>query len=158
MERKMAILVFWITLCLLSGSVLGGCSFSFDGKGITHVAPRTYHTNVVVGHHDGPDKPSQILAINQDGDIEIIKYPGGDTSHAFHYAMPHLSGAKAGQIPVLLFFADLNSDGHLDMIIQIQQSQHVLLNNKVKFIPVPAGEEKNVMQQLHKWDLSEGMS
>jgi hypothetical protein len=152
MGQNRTFLAFGIALLLGSSSLLASCGFGVRSSTVTYGTPRTTQIDAIVGHHDGPKNPSHFEAMNLSGIIEVIEYPGGDASHAQVYMGPQLSGSHASQASVTLRFVDLTGDGRLDMIIQAQGSQIVFLNDGERFIPVPAGEEKQVMQRLHLLD------
>lgn len=139
-----------IALLLGSNLFLASCSFSFTSHTMTYGAPRTFQIDAVVGHHDGPGHPSHFEGLNLNGQIEVIEFPGGDQSHAQTYIGPHLSGTDRDLAAVMLSFLDLRGNGRLDMIIQAQGSQFIFLNDGEKFVPVPANEEKQMMQQLQQ--------
>lgn len=149
MGQKKAFLMFGGTLLLIVSTVLVSCGFNSNSDTITYGTPRTFQMDAVVGHHDGPGKPSHFVVINTNGLIEVMEFPGGDSAHERTYIGPRLSGTHAGQAPVNLSFIDVTGNGRLDMVIQAQGNQFVLLNDGEKFVPVPASEEKQVMQRLH---------
>ena len=57
--------------------------------------PRTYQTDMVVGHNDSAGSPSHFIAINYNRHIEIIEFPGGDISHAKLYGFGGRCAAHA---------------------------------------------------------------
>lgn len=95
--------------------------------------PRTFQTDVVVGHHDSATNPSHFLALNLNGHVEVIEFPGGDATHAKIYIGPTLFSDDAGLIPVTVSFKDVNGDGKLDMLIHIQDQTIVFLNTGSEF-------------------------
>lgn len=106
--------------------------------------PRTFQTDAVVGHHDSASQPSHFLAINLHGLIEVIEWPGGDASHARVYVGPQLFGPNSDQEPVTLRFVDLNGDHLPDMIIEVQGSQIVFINDQGNFRPLKPGERYQI--------------
>jgi hypothetical protein len=103
--------------------------------------PRTFQIDAVVGHQDSASSPSHFLAINLHGHIEVIEWPGGDASHARIYVGPQLFGSGNDQPPVTLRFADANGDGRPDMIIEVQGSQIIWINDQGSFRPLKPGEQ-----------------
>ncbi len=101
--------------------------------------PRTYQVDQVVGHNDSPSNPSHFIAINLRGQVEIIEFPGGDATKAKIYMGPHLIGSGQDLAPVTLTFQDVNGDGKIDMIVNVQGSHFIFLNNGTEFRPAPAG-------------------
>jgi hypothetical protein len=97
--------------------------------------PRTFQIDAVVGHHDSPQNPSHFIAMNLNRHIIIIEIPGGDASKSVIYSGPTLVGPGEDLTPVTLTFEDINHDGKLDMIVNIQGSQLVFLNENGTFVP-----------------------
>jgi len=97
--------------------------------------PRTFQIDAVVGHHDSPQNPSHFIAMNLNRHIIIIEIPGGDASKSVIYSGPTLVGPGEDLTPVTLTFADVNHDGKLDMLVNIQGSQLVFLNENGTFVP-----------------------
>lgn len=102
--------------------------------------PRTYQADAVVGHQDSIQHPSHFIAINLNGQIEVIEFPGGDAARAKVYIGPSLIGTSADLMVVTLAFADVNGDGMLDLIIDVQGGHFIFLNNGKQFRPVMAND------------------
>lgn len=100
--------------------------------------PRTYQVDQVVGHNDSPASPSHFIAINLRGQVEVIEFPGGDATKAKIYLGPHLIGSGQDLAPVTLTFQDVNGDGKIDMIINVQGSHFIFLNTGTEFRSAPA--------------------
>ncbi len=101
--------------------------------------PRTFQTDAIVGHNDSASNPSHFIAINLNRHILIIELPGGDASKAKIYSGPILIGQGQDLTPVTLSFVDVNGDGRPDMIIYVQGSHFVFLNDGSMFRPAPPG-------------------
>jgi hypothetical protein len=99
--------------------------------------PRTYQVDMVVGHNDSPANPTHFIAENLNRHIIIIEIPGGDTSKARMYSGPTLLGAGQDLTPVTLTFKDVNGDGKLDMIVNVQDTHFVFLNRNGQFVAAP---------------------
>jgi hypothetical protein len=110
--------------------------------------PRTFQIDAVVGQHDSVAAPSHFLALNFHGQIEVIEFPGGDATHARVFLGPQLFGPNSDLVPVTLRFIDLNGDGKPDMVIEVQRSQIVFLNDQGSFRPLKANEQNQIMQHL----------
>jgi hypothetical protein len=95
----------------------------------------------VVGHDDSVTNPSHFLALNLNRHVEVIEFPGGDATHAKVYLGPILVGPGQDLAPVTLTFKDVNHDGKLDMIVNVQDSHFIFLNANGQFRAPPAGEQ-----------------
>ncbi len=102
--------------------------------------PRTFQTDMVVGHNDSAANPSHFLALNLNRHIQIIEFPGGDSSKAKIYMGPTLVGSGQELAVVTLTFKDVNGDGKLDMIVNVQDSHFVFINDTGQFRPARPGE------------------
>lgn len=102
--------------------------------------PRTYQTEYVVGHNDSKEKPSHFIALNLDRQIQVIEFPGGDSTKAKVYLGPILVGEQQELAPVTLEFRDVTEDGKVDMIVTVQDSHFIFVNEKDQFRP-PASDE-----------------
>jgi len=112
--------------------------------------PRTFQIDVPVGHNETTGTPSHFIAVNLNGRIEIIEFPGGDGSKARIYLGPQLYGAGDDLIPVTLSFADVNGDHLPDMIIHFQSSRIVFINDQGGFRPLRPEERVPVQQFLQR--------
>jgi hypothetical protein len=112
--------------------------------------PRTFQIDAYVGHNETTGGPSHFIAINLNGRIEIIEFPGGDGSKARIYLGPQLYGTGDDLIPVTLSFADVNGDHLPDMIIHFQSSRIVFINDHGGFRPLRPEERVPVQQFLQR--------
>jgi hypothetical protein len=97
--------------------------------------PRTFQIDQVVGHHDSAQHPSHFIAMNLNRHILVIEIPGGDVSKSVLFSGPTLLGPGQDLTAVTLSFQDLNHDGKPDMIVNLQESQFVYLNENGTFVP-----------------------
>ena len=102
--------------------------------------PRTFQTDMAVGHSDSATNPSHFMALNLNRHIQIIEFPGGDSSKAKIYMGPTLVGPGQELAVVTLSFKDVNGDGKLDMIVNIQDSHFVFINDNGQFRAARPGE------------------
>jgi hypothetical protein len=102
--------------------------------------PRTFQTDAVVGHNDSSLNPSHFIAINLRRHIQIIECPANDCSKAKVYVGPVLIGQGQDLAAVTLSFADVNGDGKPDMIISVQDSRFVFINDNGAFRSQRPGE------------------
>jgi hypothetical protein len=112
--------------------------------------PRTFQIDAFVGHNESAGTPSHFMAINLNGRIEIIEFPGGDGSKARIYLGPQLYGTGDDLIPVTLSFTDVNGDHLPDMIIHFQSSRIVFINEQGGFRPLRPEERLPVQQFLQR--------
>jgi hypothetical protein len=112
--------------------------------------PRTFQMDASVGHNETTGAPSHFIAINLNGRIEIIEFPGGDGSKARIYLGPQLYGTGDDLIPVTTSFVDVNGDHLLDMIIHFQSSRIVFINDQGGFRPLRPEERVPVQQFLQR--------
>jgi hypothetical protein len=103
-----------------------------------------------VKHNETAGIPSHFIAINLNGRIEIIEFPGGDGTKARIYLGPQLYGTGDDLIPVTLGFADVNGDHLPDMIIHFQSSRIVFINAQGGFRPLRPEERVPVQQFLQR--------
>ncbi len=106
--------------------------------------PRTFQTDAVVGHNDSSVAPSHFVALNLQRHVEIIEMPGGDASKAKIYTGPVLIGQGQDLAVVTLSFKDVNGDNKPDMIVNIQDSRFVFINDGGGFRPARPGENVNL--------------
>jgi len=97
--------------------------------------PRTFQTDMVVGHNDSTANPSHFVALNLRRHVEVIEFPGGDSTHVKVYVGPLLIGPGEDLAVVTLTFKDINGDGKLDMIVNVQGSHFVFINEDGSFRP-----------------------
>ena len=102
--------------------------------------PRTFQVDARVGHNDA-DITSHFIALNLGGQVLAVEFPGGDATKARVYIGPKLPHDQALD-PVTLEFRDVNGDGKPDMIIVIEDNDHIeipFINDNGSFRPVQAG-------------------
>jgi len=129
-----AMLVGWVFLTMLSNW------WQVTQDDWHYGRPRTYQTDMVVGHNDSAANPSHFVALNLNRHIQVIEFPGGDSSKAKVYIGPMLIGTGQDLAVVTLTFKDVNGDGKLDMIINVQDSHFVFINDSGQFRQVRPGE------------------
>jgi len=100
--------------------------------------PRTYQTDAVVGHSDSPTNPSHYQCLNLNKRIQVIEFPGGDSSKSRVYEGPTLVGPGQELTVCTLSFRDVNGDGKPDMILSIGGTIFVMINDGTEFrLPKP---------------------
>lgn len=105
--------------------------------------PRTFQTDAVVGHDDSAALPSHFIALNLNRHIQVVEFPGGDSTKAKVYVGPILVGPGQDLSAVTLTFKDVNGDGKPDLIINVQGSHFVFINDNGQFRTLHPGENIN---------------
>jgi len=139
-QRRFHWLVFvGLALCVM---ILGWLTLSAAGSWWQNTQddwrygrPRTFQIDQVVGHRDSAHNPSHFIAMNLNRHILVIEIPGGDVSKSVLFSGPTLLGPGQDLTPVTLSFQDINHDGRPDMIVNLQGSQFIYLNENGTFIP-----------------------
>jgi hypothetical protein len=106
--------------------------------------PRTMQAHAYVGHNETNGKPSHFIAQNIDGQVNIIQYPGNDTSKTRVIQGPRLFGKNAALAPVILEFQDVNADSHVDLLVSVDGQKLVYLNESGSFRPIREDERSRV--------------
>jgi hypothetical protein len=109
--------------------------------------PRTFQMDAYVGHNEG-SAPSHFIALNYNGRIEVIEFPGGDATHARIYLGPQLYGAESELVPVTLSFVDVSGLHQPDMLVHFQTSRIIFINAAGSFRSPTAQEEQAVQRYL----------
>jgi hypothetical protein len=138
----LGMLVLWVSM----SAALGWFNTTLDD--FRYGNPRTFQTDAWVGHNEQNGVKSHFIALNLNGHIEIIEFPGGDATHAHVYLGPQLYGSDSNLVPVTLSFADLNGDHKPDMIVTFQGSRTVFINDQGMFRALQPGERQQVEQAL----------
>lgn len=99
--------------------------------------PRTFQADQVVGHNDSAATPTHFIAMNLNRHILIMEIPGSDPSKTRMFSGPVLLGPGQDLTPVTLTFKDVNGDGKPDMIVNIQDTHVIYLNENGTFQPAP---------------------
>lgn len=95
--------------------------------------PRTSQYDYVVGHGDSNANKSHFIALNLRQHVEVIECPAGDCTKAKVLIGPVLIGSNQDLAPVTLTFKDVNGDGKPDIIINVQDSHFVFINDNSTF-------------------------
>jgi hypothetical protein len=94
--------------------------------------PRTWQTDERVGFSDSLI-PTHFIAINLNGQTEVIVCPASDCTKARIYLGPKLFGDGSASVPVTISFQDIAHNGKLDMIVHIGDQQITYLNDGTQF-------------------------
>jgi hypothetical protein len=125
-------MILMLFIVIAGSVVLGWVQTASDD--LHYGRPRTFQMDAFVGHETGR-VPSHFIALNLQGQIEIIELPGGDATHARMYVGPHIYGPGADLVPVTLRFVEGAQPHHPDMLILFQNTQVVFRNVNGTFAP-----------------------
>ncbi len=103
--------------------------------------PRTMQLDQFVGHNEQDGTPSHFIAQNNNRQITVIEYPGGDVSKTRVFPGPRLFGKESELVPVKLRFEDVNGDNHVDMLLSVDNQLVIYINENSTFRPI-TGEER----------------
>ncbi len=102
--------------------------------------PRTSQYDYVVGHGDSNVSKSHFIALNLNRHVEVIECPAGDCAKARILIGPVLIGPNQDLAPVTLTFKDVNGDGKIDVVVNVQDSHFVFINDSGTFRPTRPGD------------------
>ncbi len=139
-----AMLVLWTLLTL----AVTWWNTTWDD--IHYGRPRTFQIDAIVGHNDSSSNPSHFIAMNLNGRLEVIEFPGGDASKARIYIGPQLYGNGDNLIPVTLSFVDVNGNHRPDMILHFQDTRLVYINENGGFRPATPDELPTIERYLQQ--------
>lgn len=114
---------------------------------VRYGTPRTFQMDAVVGHEDGPNNPTHLIAMNLNQQVVVIEIPGGDPSKIRTLTGPYLFGATESKTPVLMRLADLNRDGTKDLIVTAKSEEIVYLNRDGQFHLITPEERAQILQE-----------
>lgn len=119
-------------LVVLGHFALAWISLTWDD--LHYGRPRTFQVDAFVGHETA-NVPSHFIALNLHGRVEVIEFPGGDSTHARVFLGPQLYGDGADLVPVQLEFVDSRHDHHPDMLVVFGNSHMLFRNEQGTFHP-----------------------
>jgi hypothetical protein len=122
-----------LLLILLSQSVLNWNTTLYNNW--VYGTPHTYQTDAFVGYEGSISKKSHFIALNNQGRVEVIEFPGNDAIHARIYFGPLLSGPNADLMFVTLKFV-LYHAGQREMLVQVQGTSMLFMSHYGTFQPV----------------------
>ena len=125
-------------MCLTLALLLGGQTLTTAGLRLhdtwTYEYPRIAQVDARVGHDDAVT-PTHFLVLNLHRQIFVFECPGGDCSHGHIYPGPVLTGEGTELAPATITVKDVNGDGKPDLVLQVQDSLFVLINDRGIFRP-----------------------
>jgi hypothetical protein len=131
-----ALILAAIAIYIVVSIMLGKAQIVIDD--FRYGRPRTTQLDAFVGHEETSGQPTHLLAINLSRQATIIELPGGDATKARTITGPYLFGANEDLTPLRLGVRDIDSDGLLDLILDVRNEQVVYLNKDGVFrLPTP---------------------
>jgi hypothetical protein len=113
---------------------------------VRYGSPRRVHLSGYVGHDDANSIPTQFIALNLDGQINILVLPGGDTDRLSILTGPYMVGADGSTIVPRLGLDDMDRDGHVDLLLTLRGETVVYLNKNGEFRLMTPEERATVME------------
>jgi hypothetical protein len=107
----------------------------------------TYHLRADVGHGASPGMLSHLTAMNMDGQIIVVDFPGGDAERMRVLQGPYLFGSEGSSTPVSLRLEDMNGDTHSDLIVQVNNEEIIYINRDQTFQLVTPEERQEIIQR-----------
>jgi len=129
----LAVLLVWLTGTALVNWWQGG-----QDAGSTRQPP-TFQCDAKVGHNDA-HTPSHFLVLTLNNHVEVVEFPGGDTTKVLVYHGPLLLGQTSPHDPATVSFKDVNRDGKLDLLLTVGPVKYVYLNDTGAFRPLRADD------------------
>jgi hypothetical protein len=108
--------------------------------------PRTTHLDAFLGHQEARGIPTHLMAMNLHRHVVLIEFPGGDASAPKVQVGPYLFGAQSDGTPVRMELHDMDGDGALDVVLDIENEWLVYLN-KDGSLRLPTDDEQRRMSQ-----------
>jgi hypothetical protein len=136
-----AIVIAWVSYLLVSTGLHAWQTWQDD---LTYGRPRTMQIDQFVGHNEQDGAPSHFIAQNNNRQVTVIEYPGGDVSKTRVFPGPRLFGKDAELLPVKLRFEDVNGDKNVDMLISVDNQLIIYINQDGNFRPITAEERSRV--------------
>jgi hypothetical protein len=109
--------------------------------------PRTTHLDGFLGHQEARGIPTHLTAMNLHRHVVLIEFPGGDASAPRVQVGPYLFGAQSDETPVRMDLRDMDHDGALDVVLDIENEWLVYLN-KDGSLRLPTDDEQRRMAQM----------
>ncbi len=114
---------------------------------MTYGRPRTVQVDQLVGHNEADGTPSHFIVQNNNRQITVIEYPGGDVTKTRVIPGPRLFGKDMELAPVKVNFQDINGDSNVDMVLSVENEQFIYINENSNFRPI-TGEERARLNKL----------
>lgn len=109
--------------------------------------PRTTHVDAFLGHQEARGVPTHLMAMNLHRHVVLVEFPGGDASASKVQIGPYLFGAQSDATPVRMELRDMDGDGALDVVLDIEHEWLVYLNRDGG-LRLPTDDDQRRMVQM----------
>jgi hypothetical protein len=109
--------------------------------------PRTVQVDQFVGHNEDDGTPSHFIVQNNNRQVTVVEYPGGDVTKTRVIPGPRLFGKDIELAPVKVRFQDVNLDNHVDIILSVDNQEIIYINENGNFRPI-TNEERSKFVKL----------
>jgi hypothetical protein len=124
------------TLALWIGGQWAVTSVQAHNLDNTYGNPRYWQTDQVLGiDGDSAAHKSHLIFQNLNGEVVFIVIPAGNLTKSVVYPVARLYGDDAASWPVTAKFEDVNNDGKMDIVIEVDNQQIVYLGTGTGFKP-----------------------
>ncbi|NJK81044.1 MAG: VCBS repeat-containing protein [Chloroflexaceae bacterium] len=147
-SRLLQVLTFG--LMLLALMLVAERSFDIAGQKLNdwrYGFPRSATVVAYVGHGDERVMPTWIQALNLNGQISVLVAPGGDVEQLQVLQGPYLVGLNSQYEVARPAVRDVNSDGHVDLLVTVRGEILIYINEDGTFRPISAEERANLIEE-----------
>lgn len=114
---------------------------------IRYGRPRTFQLEAFVGHHEEQGIPTRMIAMNMDRQVVVMVLPGGDATRVHTLKGPYLFGNGEDLTPATLRLEDVNTDGNVDLILQVKNEAIIYINRDSMFQLISPEERQQLIQR-----------
>lgn len=118
--------------------------------------PRTAHADAFLGHAEARGTPTHLMAMNLNRRVVLVEFPGGDVSAPKVQVGPYLFGAQGDRTPVRMDVRDMDGDGALDVVLDIDSEWLVYLNKDGGFRLPTDDEQRRIAQRADRERSADG--
>ena len=136
-------------LALAAIVVLIGHTITWGQRTVDNVRygmPRRVHLSGYVGHNDAHAMPTHFIALNLDGHVSVLEIPGGDIERLTVLPGPYVVGHDGPYVVPELALRDLDSNGHVDLLVTLRGETVVYMNDNGGFRLMTPGERARLME------------
>lgn len=109
--------------------------------------PRTTRVAGLVGHDEVGGEPTQLFALNLNGQVSVLELPGGDAGKVRALQGPYLVGADGPYAVPFLSLEDVTGDGQADLLLEVRNEVVVYINENGSFRLIMPAERAQLAPQ-----------